>query len=233
MLKVSEIYDDVALDDIFSDQNGNLSFERYNRMSWRGTLKFIDWLTGDTKGGNPPPPLNQKNRDFLAPFIVPAVVQTGSDGTIPRPSNYYTWDNGYLITTNRQDCDQEDDEVETIQVPIEMLTTDKFNIRSGTYIESLKPSLAKPIIRLTSTGFEVLPKDLGTVQIEYVRLPVKAQIVTMKDDVFNNEVPDPNKSVNYDFPESARNHLVYFITQEFALHTREKALLETNQVIKP
>lgn len=239
MINVVEVYNDVALDDVFSEQNGNLNSERFNRMSWRATLKMIDWLTGDTKGGNPPPPLNQKNRDFLNPFIVPYTAQV-NNGVLEQPVDYYTWDNGFLVTTDRTGCEEDDVEPEIVEVNLVMLTTDKFNIRSGTDIESLKPSIFKPIIRLGGvskiTGkasFVTLPKDLGTVQINYVRLPAKAQIISKVDPFLMDLVPDLPNCVNYDFPESARNVLEYFITQEFSMHTREKALFEVNQAVKP
>lgn len=227
MLFVSEVYTS-SLDRINKDENSYMSIAMFNRFSKLAELRILDWLSGDVANEKPPIPfLSQKNKDWLSLFIAkyPAHVTSGA---ISKPVDYYVYDNLYKLGSPLPaDCDEDISDKESCNTPIEILDNDAFNIRCNTYIEELKPR-NKPIAKEIGDGFEFAPRDLGSVTLEYIRLPKFANIVSKPDPVYNDEVPDENASTNYEWPEFALEPLVYFISDLFFNHTREKAGKEFN-----
>lgn len=227
MVNAISLYEDVK-DAVNKDQNGDLSIGMFNRLSRRAELRIIDWLTGDVAGIQPPEPwATQKNKDWLSPLLLKFATQS-KDGYINKPEDYYRYDNFYIKGTRASiDCDDES-AGDTCNTPIEILDGDKFNYRCGTYIEGLKPSLQKPIAKIIGNEFELQPQELGSVVLEYVRYPKFASIASKHDNVYNETIPDPANSQHYEWGEWAREPLIYFITNYFADHTREKAIKEFN-----
>ena len=226
---IKGIYDD-CIDTIGTDQNGDLSFSKFNRFSRRAELSIIDWLTGNIDV-IPAPPF-QKNKDWLSIFIkkVPAQV-TG--GVISKPDDYYTYDNFYRLGSKVEaDCEEEENP-QLCNTPIEILDGQQYYVRCNTYIEEKSPSFKKPISKIVGNTFEVLPNDLGSVVLEYVRNPVFGTIVSRHDDVYNEDVIDENLSTNYEWPEGCRQVLVWFIVDMFSNYTREQAIKQFNTASKP
>lgn len=238
MISVVSIFNDVAFDDINRDENGDLNFDMFNRLSRRAELRLLDYLTGDVEDQKPPAPyLTQKNRDWIAHLIVTLKANV-NEGKLILPDNYYAWENHYIM--KKAECENENHIHNNCGVPIEILNSSKFTYRCNTYIRSKKPSLQRPIARLVGNEvkekegdkrLEYAPVDLGSVMLEYVRLPQFAQVVSKMDTVYNNQVPDEVKSKNYEWPEAVRDLLIFFITQGFGRHTREDAIQQQNAVI--
>jgi hypothetical protein len=233
MIEIKSIYDDVALDMVDSATNGNLDFETFNRMSKRGQLRVADFLSGDVNNEKSPIPYSgQKIKDWLSPFITPFPAQV-KNGKIDKPDDYYGFENMVLIGNVSIDsnCDEEEITNEICNTPIELLDGNKFNQRCTSFIEGLRPSLSKPIAKEVGNTFEFMPKDLGSIKLEYIRYPVFAKIVKSPElDIYHEEVIDEVNSTNYEYQESMRELLVYFITQSFGIKVREAALLQANQL---
>lgn len=235
MIPISEIFNDVVLDNINDSENGAMGMQMYNRLSKRAENRLFDYLTGDVENIKPPIPYtDQKLNDILSPFIVKDRQQV-VDGFINKPSNYYTFDSLVLLGNFNTpvECDEtEEDEnneiVEGCNTVIELLDSGEFDLRCKTYIEGLKPSFEKPIAKAVGKQFQFMPKDLGSVELQYVRYPVYAKIVPKHDPVYNQEVVDEDLSTPYEYDEFARELIVFFITDTFAIHTRETALKQTN-----
>lgn len=238
MISAISLYEDVAKDLVNQDQNGPFTFEKFNRISWRSQLRVIDWLTGNAKeGAVPPAPINNKNRDFLSQFIVKVTGQV-TNGKFTKPSDYYTWQSGSrpgaLPKTNcEEDCDEDEVPASDCGIPITLLGLDQFNDRCNTYIDELKPSFLKPIAKKVGNNFEFVPKDLGPVEIEYVRYPVRAEIKTKFDPLYNDVVPDENATINFEWDEWARELLIWFIGDTWSNWSREQALKQFNAASKP
>lgn len=224
-LNVNDIYLDVE-DRINQPENGQLSYSRFNRYSWLAQLKFIDWLSGNLDGVTPPEPyLSQKNKDFLAPFITKFPVSVVS-GKITKPSDYYAYENMYLLGnyTDESECDgEETDSATKCNTVVTLLDGTGYNKRCETFIEGLQPSFLKPIAKLVGNEFEFNPSDIGSITLEYIRYPRKAVLNTKEDTVFKDLVYDPETSVDFEWPEFARNTLVWFIADYFYNFTREQA----------
>ncbi len=228
-MNVITLYND-TIDRIAENENAHLSFGKFNRFSQLTELQIIDWLTGNNDV-IPPPPF-QKNKDWLSVFIKkdPAQVVGGS---IPKPADYYTYDNFYRLGSKVQaDC-EEDENPEDCNTPIEILDGQQYYVRCRTYIEEKKPSFKKPISKVVGNTFEVNPSDLGSVVLEYVRYPVFGEIKVIHDNIFNEDVPDPATSINYEWPDAIRPIFVWFLAQQFSIYTREQALNQMNQNAKP
>lgn len=237
MIDAIELYNDVAIDNANKDQNGPFSYEKFNRISWRAQVRLMDWLTGNAKeGAEPPAPINQKNKDFLSPFIE-TLQKNATDGKIDKPADFYTWQAGNKLNgTPDTDCDDEDEDEEynvNCDTPIELLSIDQFQTRCETHIEEMKPSFKKPIAKLVKNTFIFLPSDIGPVSIEYVRYPNRAVIRTKFDAVYNDQVPDPATTDHFEWEEWARELLIWFITDTWANHTREQALKQFNAASRP
>lgn len=229
MISSVDIYQDVSFR-INKSQNGDLTYSQFNAISWLAELKLLDWLSGSFSGNEPPEPyLTQKNRDWLSFLITPYTAQA-VDGIITRPEDYYQFEDLSRITGIIQECeDEQEEDVEEPPVPtIRLLSNDKFNQRLETNIKALKPSFKKAIAKQVGLTFQFAPKDIGSVKLEYIRYPHRASIVTMMDTVYNEEVPDPAASTDYEWGEYARNPLIWFMCDEFSNHNREQALKAFN-----
>lgn len=236
MITIASVYDDVVLDNVNAAENGNLGLLMFNRLSKRAENRVFDYLTGDIENIKPPTPYSdQKLKDILAPFIVKYSTQV-VDGKITRPTDYYTYDSLVLLGNYKIQAPDEDENDEYEPEPdgsnttIDILGSSQFDLRCTTYIEALKPSFTKPIARMVGKEIEFMPKDMGSVELTYIRYPVYGKIVPKIDTLYNTEVVDEALSTNYEYDEFCRELLVYFITDTFAIHTREKALKETNMV---
>lgn len=232
MLSIIEVYDDVVKDTTNADQNGQLSYAQFNRLSRRAETLLLDWISGGVTNERLPIPwVSQKNKDWLSPFITKYPKQV-TDGTITKPADYYQFENFYRIGSKEGvDCDDEDVQTDDCNTPIEILDGQQFYERCHTYIEELKVSLDKPVCKLIGNKFEVMPKDIGSVCLEYIRRPVPASITTKIDPVYNEEVPDV--VVDYEFDEWARPYLIWFISDMYSNNTREQALKTFNQSSNP
>lgn len=226
---IKTIYDDVALDNVNTAENGNLDFAMFNRISRRAELRMIDFLSGDIENQKPPMPYtSQKDKDWLAPFITQFPQQV-TGGRITRPVDYYGYENMYRLGSGDQAACGDDIAENGCNTPIELLDGRKFYTRCETFIEGLNPSFKKPIAKAVGKDFEFLPADLGSIMLEYVRYPVFGKIVVAQDTVHNDQIIDEANSTNYEWEEYARELLVYFITDTYSIHTREQALKQFNQ----
>lgn len=231
MINVNDVYLD-TLDKINDESNGQLSYERFNRLSWLAQLRLIDWLSGDVSNIIPPQPyLSQKNRDWLSPLITKFPVQV-QNGFVTKPADYYAWENAYLLGNYNDaapECD-EDAVTDNCNVPIDLLSGDEFYYRCTTTIEGLEPSFLKPITKEIGNTFEFLPRDLGSITIEYIKLPVKAKIGVMDDAAYHQEVYDPSTSVDFEWHPFAQDVLSWFIADHFFNYISNQAGKTFNQM---
>lgn len=225
---------DAVKDAVNPAQNGDLSYDLFNRLSKRGELSLIDWLSGSVSllPGMPAPWATQKNKDWLSFLITkkPGQVQAG---VFDRPANYYQFENFYRTgPIQSSDCeDEETQEGDQCNTPIELLDGDKYNERCGTYIEEEAPSLANPISKMIGATFETTPKNLGQVTLEYIRMPVFGNIKPKMDPVFNEEVADV--VVDYEWPEAIFEYLVWFIADKYFNRNSNRSGKEMNMASDP
>lgn len=233
MILISTIYDDVALDNVNSASNGNLSFQQFNRLSRRAELRMLNFLSGGVDDIKLPIPYTvQLLKDILAPMIEKYSVNADG-GEITRPSNYYAYDSMVLLGNYKVPIDCEDEDTDVVvgcNTVIELLDSAQFDMRCRSDIEDLQPSLNKPIAKMVGRNFEFAPTDIGSVKLQYLRYPIFGKIISKMDTVYNEEVVDEDLSTNYEYDEFAREMLVFWITQEFSVHTREQALMQANMV---
>lgn len=219
-MDVYEIYQD-CLDGINKDNNGYLSVDLFNRLSWTAQLRLLDWLTGDVAGIVPPLFDTQKNRDWISDFII-AYPRQVENGKATKPSTYYLYQAGYKINgTINNDCDEDAEQEYTIvpNTTITLLDNSKFDLRVNTYIKSLKPTITNAICKVVGRDFVFNPADIGSIGIEYVRYPVRAKLVMKDDIVYNEEVYDSVNSIDFEWQEYARPILTWFIVDSFFNHT--------------
>lgn len=227
------LYNDVVKDSANSDQNGELSYSQFSRLSRRAELLLLDYLSGGVSNERLPIPwVSQKNKDWLSPFITKYPKQV-VNGFIDKPEDYYQWENFFKLGSKEGiDCeDEEETPVDECNTPIEIVDGQEFYDRCNTDIEELQVSLDKPIAKLAGNKIEVLPKDLGSVVLEYIRQPVFASITGKIDPEYNEEVPDV--VVDYEWEEWARPYLVFWIVDMFCNKTRESAEKQFNAASNP
>lgn len=214
-------------DRINVETNGQFSLKMFNRFSRIAELRLLEWLTGDINAMMPPEPyLSQKNKDWLSPLIkkYPANVV---DGELVRPKDYYRYESLSSLSGNF-DC-EDDEQLVVVKTPVKILSSrDKFYGLVRTNIESLKPTIEKPIALLSGNSFEFFPTDIGSVKLEYVRYPIYGMIGIRFDEDYQQEVPDEDSTIDYEWGEWAREILIYFIVDSFSNRTREQALKQVN-----
>lgn len=229
-MDIISLYHDV-IDRTATEQNGEMGIEKFNRYNRLGGLRMLDFISGDISGITPPEPYStEKVRDWLSLFITTDTKQVQS-GTSPKPENFYRYESLSMIGDYRDEVCGKDVLVSNGNTPIELLDALQFDSRCQTYIKSLKPSAKKPIAKMVGSEFHYMPKDVGSVKLEYVRYPIFGEIKIKFDAVYNEQVPDPATSIDSEFPDYARELIVYFITKLYSAGTRERALVEQNEVV--
>lgn len=224
MINVNDIWLS-TLDKINEDSNGQMTVARFNRWLWLVQLKCMDWLSGDVANIQPPTPYSaQKDRDWLSIFITKFPVQV-ANGVVIKPSDYYLWDNAFLLGNYmaNAECDDEDEISTECNIPIQLLSGDEYYYRCTTNIEGLQPSFTKPICKEAGEGFEFLPKDLGSITIEYIRYPTRAFLGTKLDTVYNEYVYDPATSVDLEWSPFAEDVISWFIADMFFNYVSNQA----------
>lgn len=238
MIKVSSIFQDV-LQQIAKEENGDLSYDDFNRLSKRAELRLLYWVTGDARGGVMPAPYEtQKNKDMVSPFILVFNSPLDSKSQFERPEDYYQYENLFSLEAPESSseceedkkCGAEDSENTVSKTQVKLLDTSKFYKRANTYIEPLKPSNKNPIAKQVGKKFEILPLGIQGVTLEYVRYPKYAAIKTVDNDDYNEPIIDEDTSKNYEWGENAYDILVYIIVDLFSNSVREASLKQANEI---
>jgi hypothetical protein len=229
MIDVIDKYEECR-DAINTEENGNLSYQRFNRMAWSGQLMAIGILTGRLSGITPPVNyVTQKSKDLLTPLIK-RETKNVQDGTMPKPKDYYTYDTMMVFGSDKDTVDCDKVAISGINTPIQILDSAEFEFRANTFIEGMKPTIQTPIAKLEGNEFHFLPKDLGTVKLVYIKNPPKAKIGIKINQVTNNEEIDVANTVNFEWDENASELLTYCIVQEFSMWNREDNLAQRNEL---
>lgn len=234
-MDIISLYEDSARDNASKDENSYWDYPMFNRMMQRASNSLLDYITGDSANQNLPISYStQKAKDFIA-FLITKYPAPINAGIIERPADYYHYDNLYILSLSETGCEQDDTDCDThtatakiIKTPVEILDGQQFYTRCQTYIKGLKPSPKKPIAKLVGNTIEFEPQELGSCTLEYIRYPIVGEIVTMIDPVYYDVVANPVNSINTEWPEWARQPLIYFLTQLFATHISENNLYQMN-----
>lgn len=232
------VYNDFLFE--INKDGGYLSESEFNGISKRAELKFLDWISGKLSGEVPQPYTTQKVRDWLS-IVTKKVNLQVNQGKITKPDDYYGWENAFLLGDyyKAPDCEDDDENipegtiVSDCNVPIELLSNNAFYTRCNTSIKGLQPSFTKPICKMVGNEVEFVPKDMGSITVEYIRYPVYAELKMILDTVYNNMVPDPATTINYEWPEFAREYIIWFLIDIFSNSIREQSLKEFNATSKP
>ena len=227
------LYEDCR-DVINTNENGELSYEMFNRLIYRASLRLLNYLTGGTDGQAPPMAYDsEKAKGFIARLITPYRQQV-VDGLLAKPTDYYAFENMYEMTLKEngcepdKDCDDESNDVnEIIYRDIELLGGQQFKIRAATNIELLKPK-NKPIAKEVENNFEFLPKDIANVRLDYIRYPIAGTVNSVYDATYNDQIADSSTSINSEWGNWAREMLIFFVVDIFSNNTREAALKQNN-----
>ena len=227
-MDIVSVYNDF-LDRTAMEQNGIATIAKFNRYGKLAELRLLDYLSGDIEGRTPPEPYNvEKLRDWLTHFMTED-KKTTIDGKTPKPVDFYRFESLVKIGSYLDEVCGEVQLVSKGDTPIELLDPQQFDERCRTWVKDLVPSEIVPIAKMKGAFFEYMPKDMGTVKLEYIRYPVYGMLGSKLDTAFNIIVPDPATSVHYEWPEWARNILLYFIVQQYPIATRENALVQQNE----
>lgn len=237
-MTVQSVYQDVARDSVYKDENGFLDFNMFNRMSKRGENRMQDWLTGDVSGQKLPIAFsNQKVKDWLSPFLTPYKASLDADGQFKKPADYYYFDSLYSLNLKNNDCKDDDTDCgennnkkEIEKDVIRLFDGDRFSQKIKTKIKGATPTPSAAIAKEIGDRFEIYPKEVAGVVIEYIRLPKYAAIVTRVNTTFNDVEIDPTASTDYEWGEGCREALIYFITDSFATHISSPGLKQMNNI---
>lgn len=221
---------------LINKEGGEILHSDYNRLSKQAENRLMYWITGDIRGGVPPEPyLTQKNKDFISQFITSFKSNLDSNGRITRPDNYYQFENMFALSLIDTTCDDPDTDCDSDEItdeikstPIELVDGSKFTHRLKSNITGLRPTIKRPITKQIGKEFEIAPKDVAAVTLEYIRYPVYANIVSTDNTTFRDEEINEAASTNYEWDENAREMLIFIITDLYSNHIREKALKEHN-----
>lgn len=233
-MDIISLYEDWARDSVNKDENGTADYEMFNRVVLRASTRLLNYLTGGTDGEAPPFSYDvEKAKGFIA-FLITTYKQQVVNGIMPKPDNYYSFENLYTMALKEtgceepKDCDDENNGVnEIIYREVDVLDGQEFNVRAGTNIELLKPK-NKPIAKEIGKNFEFLPIDTGNARLDYIRYPIAGTVNSVPDPTYNDQIADPATSIDCEWGEWARELLIFFMTDSFANKTSQQSLKQNN-----
>lgn len=180
---------EISVDEMFriekliinSNQNGNLTPDKFNLINEQAQYDLLEYLLGDLRRyqhGRPIPPvawgMTARVRESLTPFIQPPTTLTvdGSTGIALWPPNYEMWDAMYWGIYKQR--------VKFIQQG-----------RLDSHVNSaISPVSRNPVFLSVYRGFQVYPIDIGTTQLSYIRTP-RAIRWGYTNDIYNRQVYNP------------------------------------------
>ena len=233
-MDIISLYEDWARDAIQKDENGVASYEMFNRMVKRGSLRLLNYITGDQSGQSLPLSYSTEKAKGFISFLITPYRQQVVDGLMAKPDDYYMYENLYIMALKDNSCeeptgcDTEDNPDEIIYTAVEMLDGQQFIVREQTYIELLKPSAKKPIAKEVGANIEFLPKDVGNAKLEYIRYPIAGTVNSVYDATYNDQIANAATSINSEWPEFARELLLYFMTDMFANNVSQQSMKQNN-----
>ncbi len=233
-MDVISLYEDFARDSVNKDENSPIAYTDFNRLLNRASNRLLNFLTGGTTGMDIPFSYStEKAKGFIAYLITPVKAQV-IDGVMPKPTDYYSFENLQSMSLKDNGCEpntecdnDSNDENEILYKPIELLDGQQFSQRAETSIELLKPK-NKFIAKEVGKNFEFLPTTIANVKLEYVRYPIPGTVNSVYDATYNDQIADPNTSVNSEWPEWSRELLIFFMTDSFSNKTSQASLKQNN-----
>lgn len=235
-MDIISLYEDWARDNVNKDENGPASYQMFNRLVNRASLRVLNLITGGTAGMAPPFAYSTEKAKGFVSFLITPYKQQVVGGVMVKPADFYQYENlSWMMLketpgcTPDGGCDDEEINLEDniVYKPIEMLDGQVFDQRATTNIELLKPK-NKPIAKEVGRNIEFLPLEIGNAKLEYIRYPICGEIKTVHDNTYNDEIADPTTSINSEWDEWARELLLFFMTDNYATSSREQALKQNN-----
>lgn len=74
--------------------------------------------------------------------------------------------------------------------------------------------------------FQIIPKDVGSIFLKYLRLPKDCKYSTVDDAVYNQPVYDPSTSINLEWSTANQNELAERIRDYFSWFTKDPETLQ-------
>ena len=114
------------------------------------------------------------------------------------------------------------------EVPVMEVDNDEFRSRSVS--EVVVPTKRFPIYTYYSGYMQFLPKDISFVMMDYFRIPanpVWGYTVTNGRPVYN-----PSTSVDFEFPDTSHNDLVFMMCSYLGINIREADLVQYSELMK-
>ena len=233
MINVVDLYNSV-LKEVNKSLGGYLSAQLFNDYLKRSCIDLLEWLTGSVvvNPALPSPFSTQKSYDYLSKFI----TEVSKVNEFEKPKDYYLFQALVTVGNYNKSVDCESDDVELVEgcdTPITLLDTPKFNSRCGSFIDGLGP-IDAPIAKLGADNkFHFSPKDIGTVKLTYIRMPIFGELKMTIDQQYMTEIPDTVNSINCEFDMWAYPYLINLISDKFSTYTRDRNLKEISKAEKP
>lgn len=233
-MDIISLYEDWARDAVNKDENGPASYEMFNRVIVRASTRLLNYITGGTSGTDIPLTYSTEKAKGFVSFLITPYKQQVIDGVMEKPADYYSFENLQSMALKDNNCgpdkgcdDDTNGENEILYAPIDLLDGQQFHVRANTNVELLKPK-NKAIAKEVGKNFEFLPLDIANVKLEYVRYPIAGQIKAVYDNTYNDYIADPATSIDTEWPEWAREMLIFFMTDSFANKTNQASLKQNN-----
>lgn len=158
--------------------------------------------------------------EFLASFIKSTSLIVSSNGRANYPSDFsHVVDMKYYYV--RPDNSG-------VFIPIMEIENEQFSSIESSQLN--KPSKRFPKYAEFSSYFELLPRNLSLVTLDYIRVP-QAPIwaYTIQNNV---QVYDPSSSVQFEAPDFAMNRIIAIILSLVGINIRETELVQYSQLYK-
>lgn len=174
----------------------------------------------------------QSNTDHLAPFRVHEAIAADANGFVALPENYAFKSAVHGVYLSNP-C--------TGEVGIQVEVVPAYQLRSNEVAMVQSSPLALPSIeekRLFYTfrngGIQLFPKELGGIDITYLRYPVYGKLVLIESIVEDEDVltPSVSESINLQWKDITFEYFKYAMLFLYGVELKETALISASQMEK-
>lgn len=199
---------------------------------------------------------SQECKDNLFPFLKSKntiVTATGPYGKFTPPTDYGRFASARIIVANgntypdktvdQGQCDEGDFKTEqelteeyfnTIeQIDVELIDVQKWGAVNAH--KTKKPTLMKPKMRQIDSGFEVSPRQVSVIVLDYYVEPKEATFVytispgNVQTGAGDQIIYNKNQSVPLEWPATVRNEFLIALGESYSIFTKDQFLNQATQ----
>jgi hypothetical protein len=193
-------------------QSGNVKPSDYNIAAQRAQQEFINKEFRVYQK-------TQEATDALIPLLTNLTMSVPTNGILLYPADYMHMSSVSRIYFNKG-----------VSIPVDVREINNDELSNVMMSQIVQPTLKYPVLSYYDNYIQFYPKNLGSVQLDYLRRPTPP--VWGFTVVNNRPVYDPATSIDFIIPDEYQNEIVMMMASYLGIYLRETDLIQYAENMK-